>query len=120
MKIRTGFVSNSSSSSFCIYGMAVNSREQVMETYRELFKGKEDEEMDEDDGMYEICEAITDEIPMTYYVDSDSDIYYFGRSYSSGGDSETFGDFKKSIDADMKKAFGDSASCSHIEEEIYG
>jgi len=91
MKIRNGFVSNSSSSSFCIYGIKI--------------KGREKEGRAEEIGL----EA--------HYGDSNlGDNYlYIGRSWCNIGDNETGAQFKKDIEKKIKDAFGID-KCSTIEE----
>jgi len=67
MKIRFGFFSNSSSSSFCIFGLSIDDIEELNFEGIEGFYG-------EDDGLY-----------------------YIGSSLVCCGDDETMGDFKRKI-----------------------
>ena len=87
MKIRNGFVSNSSSSSFCIYGTSVDIDGNI-------------EEMIENTGL---------EIH-NYY-----DTIYVGRSWSSIKDDETGAQFKESVNKALKN-LGIDAKCGTCEE----
>ena len=76
MKIRYGFVSNSSSTSFCIYGIY-------------FYGGREDKEK-----LYEAA----DEAKLFVHNDQDCDGLYIGREWSTIGDSETGSDFKLGVE----------------------
>ena len=72
MKIRQGFVSNSSSSSFMIYGAIFSSLDsQVVEAFEEA--------------------------GLEVYCPFDDD-YYIGMSWDGVGDNETGGEFKKRVE----------------------
>ena len=63
MKIRNGFVSNSSSSSFCIYKKLMT--EQQIEEFRELINPSEyDEDRDCDTSLYESGEYFLGDVGM--------------------------------------------------------
>jgi hypothetical protein len=85
MKIRTGFVSNSSSSSFCIYGKWLEKKEL-----------KQLEDFVEDKNIIEIHHT-----GHGIYAGA-----YVGRSYESIKDDETGKQFKTSVDEVIKSAFG--------------
>jgi len=70
MKIRQGFVSNSSSTSFCIYGIWLDHPQE---------------------DMYEVAK----ELGLFVHGDQYGDGLYIGREWSSIGDSETGWDFKE-------------------------
>jgi hypothetical protein len=104
MKIRSGFVSNSSSSSFCIYGTTI-SKEDV-----EKITG---EKYDYDTGK---LEEITE---LECIVLGESDAIYIGRSYSSIRDDESGKQFKDSVENALKKALGREVKCDTQEEAWY-
>jgi len=110
MKIRNGFVSNSSTSSFLIYGIALEDDE-----IRKSLGIKEfDDEVDlydiEDDLYEMIDEAFQKEKLKAYqwhHPYDGEDGWYIGRSWSSVGDDETGSQFRESIEKDLKTIFGD-------------
>lgn len=91
MKIRYGFVSNSSSTSFCIYGAIVK------------------EEIDE--------KTFLD----YYYGDPDCDrTIYLGLEYSNMKEDETKAQFKERIQKEIDRLFpGQEITCETCEESYY-
>jgi len=99
MKIRKGFVSNSSSTSFMIYGICLG-----------------DKNMEEQD---EIEEAIEGSDLAFHRGQCDDDVYV-GRDYSSIKDDETGAQFKQDVEEKLKELnlLGDH-KCGHHEEAWY-
>jgi len=91
MKIRAGFVSNSSSVSFCIYGIYVDHPEEELEEVAE--------------GLGLFCHG-----------DQYGDGLYIGRKWSSIGDSETGSDFKETTGQLVNNLPVDNKKCSTHEE----
>jgi len=83
MKIRTNFVSNSSSTSFCIFGICTNDGELADRLHRVK-------------GIVRYC--------------SPSDWYYCGGDLASMDDDETFGQFKSRVKELIEKAAGKDIS----------
>ena len=115
MKIRNGFVSNSSSSSFLIYGTHYGSSEIFVELIKKL-KEKNGEEVSEDFDEY-AAESYVNDLGLTTFS-PDYCGYYVGRSFDEIADDETGKQFKESIQNAIK-TFDENASCGTHEEAWY-
>jgi hypothetical protein len=92
MKTRNGFVANSSSVSFCIYGVCID--KGAMKKY---FPNSED--------IYEDLEEILKPFKtIDFWNPEYYDCYYIGRSYDTIKEDETGKEFKNSTEKDIKKA----------------
>ena len=114
-----GFVSNSSSSSFCIYGSQFDdAREELgkklIESIKEEYIKEElnGEEFDEDnfeeyldDVFYDRVYETAEEAGLEYYSPNDCGTY-IGKSLSECKDDQTMGDFKKEVADLINKTFG--------------
>jgi len=118
MKIRNGFVSNSSSSSFCIYGASMDF-EDVVKKIKEskLIPEDELERLEEDDEWYELGEILEEKLELSTYQSDDN--FWIGKSWSSIGDDETGRQFKDNIKTKLEGIFGSDIECGTHEEEIY-
>lgn len=132
MKLRIGFVSNSSSSSFCVYGASVDDFDLNNEVLDRLEKSfgenkelikviarckeaiKADEDCDLSDYLYDIMEAL-----QISYMFSDSTLLV-GRGYATLKDDETGRQFRDSITEKLRLILGDpKLKCGYINEVIY-
>ena len=108
MKIRNGFVSNSSSSSFCIYGAEI-----------EVTVAEED---DGDDDAYETASEEmaekAEKMGLSVHNDYENNSMYIGREWSSVGDNETGSQFKKDVEKKLEKLTGKKQDCDTIDETI--
>ena len=106
MKIRNGFVSNSSTSSFCLFGACIEN-EKARDVLRQI-----DPECDEFDCAEVIAEALKLDYssgpPESYYI-------YLGRDPASLTDSETGAQFKQSVKDALSKYFPDAELSWHCE-----
>lgn len=91
MKVRTGFVSNSSTSSFCIYGTSYD--------YQAIRKAHAD---DEDFDIEEYAGSLGLEIHAVYDYDS----WYVGLPWDNIGDDETGSQFKQRVKELVQKFIG--------------
>ena len=119
MKIRQGFVSNSSSSSFLIYGTCIDEdkikTKELLQKIIEKEEGINDLEAagDEfDDDTTDILEVLTDlEVWHPEYVEA----YYMGLSWSDVKDDETGRQFKDRVEAKIKEFFPTAKFGTHEE-----
>jgi hypothetical protein len=100
MKIRTGFVSNSSASSFCIFGCCISSDD--LEDPKKLGGLEHDEDIDEDTEDDELAELLSEKLEATEVPEGvdierlqygDGEVYV-GMSPWQCRDDETMGEFK--------------------------
>ena len=100
MKIRNGFVSNSSTSSFLIYGMIFKGSHDLLE--------KLGIEVDENayDQSYEVLGGLEEELGLEHHSPDYSDYIYLGESWSKVKDDETGAEFKARIEKILKDKFG--------------
>lgn len=119
MKVRAGFVSNSSSSSFCIYGTSMDFSE-VIEKIKEsnLIPEDELEQLLEDDEWYEIGEVLSEKMDLEVLPDYEQEYLWIGRSWSNLNDDETGRQFKESVKTKLEVVFGPDIDCDTHEGEI--
>lgn len=145
MKTRYSLVSNSSSTSFCIYGSHFEGNPFSAEVIRNIKKNKP-EIIDEfikkyeskswhdkeilnifkniDTASDEDFETIIEECDQLLpdglgYHSCQGESFWIGRSLNSIGDNETGKEFKDSTEKLLKSVFGDSITCHIYEESWY-
>lgn len=121
MKIRTGFVSNSSSTSFTLYGTSIDIDEMVKKIKLVSNNILEDEEIEEnfDELFEETFNKILASDNLTYVSDRDGGVVYIGRAPEEFEDLKLVVDNKNEVVSALKKNFG-VTSAHWISEEIYG
>jgi len=105
MKIRQGFVSNSSTSSFCIYGTVMTEDEiikRLKSDHKALLLLSEQEELNVNflDDLFDVEEG-----DWFYESIGWNDIHYIGRSLADIKDDETGIQFKNNIKKILEKYF---------------
>lgn len=118
MKIKTDFVTNSSSSSFVVMGIHVD-MDKVDISKMQNIKSKRTftiEDFMEDP--YEYLDPHLKGTDLTWSSGScyDDDDLMIGICYTSMGDDETLGEFKQRVRDQVKERLGYDATPGHIEE----
>jgi len=114
MKIRYGFVSNSSTTTFCIYGTCIDVKE---------FLNAEDIKKVEN-GEYNVVEMCMEKLFAEKNIDDSIRYYeyfnkvYIGRELTSIKDDETGKDFKESTEKLIEIICGRKVKCNMILESI--
>ena len=116
MKIRNGFVSNSSSSSFLIYG-ATFEEEELMKAAKD--NGQYTDEQFEEEDFFDYDEAELNLGKDIEIKNINGEIYYIGASWKSVGGNETGNEFKKRVKKALEKYFGRKIKCDTHEEAWY-
>ena len=108
MKTRIGFVSNSSSTSFCIYGTVLSARE-----IKEIFDISDPDDMP--------IKKRNDKTGLGYWPgDSNyNDNIFIGRSWTGIKDTETGKKFKESVEEQLLELFKKEVRCRIYEESWY-
>jgi hypothetical protein len=107
-----GFVSNSSTSSFCIYGTSFDFK-KVKANHAN------DEDFNEDDFRYDGIESLAEAAGLeVHHTDYD---WYVGMQWDEIGDDETGSQFKQRVKESIQKFLGssDDITLNTIEEAWY-
>lgn len=109
MKIRSGFVSNSSSSSFAIFGIEEDASTlaellAAKQEKKDLPEGVDPEDVEDEVDSWQVKELIEEKGLACY--DDESGKLYVGLDFMSLGDDETKNQFKTRVAASLKEIFG--------------
>jgi len=118
MKIRTGFVSNSSTSSFLIYGVAIEDVSDLRDKLLEKYNITEEEFEDDYEGsVYELVEKEMEDVAgFEWHEPGDYDTFYIGKSWHLINDDETGAQFKANVEKTLKEKFGDDLEFETLSE----
>lgn len=116
MKIRNGFVSNSSSSSFCIYGISIE-EEDLKKLAEKLSVSVDEDYID----TYSLEKKLVEKEYTVTIQDMMGEYFYIGRSYSSIKDDETGQQFKETIEKEITELLGEAKEikCGTCEQAWY-
>lgn len=115
MKVRAGFVSNSSTSSFLMYGIYIDDEETTLELLKKNGIAKEDI-IDLNEWIWEDGEDILKEKGLEADYPYDGEGPAIGRSWDKVEDDQTGKQFKKSVEAAIASLFGPEIKCGTHEE----
>lgn len=104
MKIRTGFVSNSSSSSFAIYGVSIDERFFVATLREKLSLYWENDPRTSDEGVI-LGLYIESNSNLERRFNNDTETWYIGKDPFYIGDDETGKEFRDRVQVEVDRLF---------------
>ena len=119
MKIRRGFVSNSSSCSFCIYGISIEPQklcEKLIENGIELTEADQEDIYDWFDSKEN---KLTENLGIRYGPEYGEGDLFIGKEWHNITDDQTGAKFKKEIEENIEKLIGKDTKCFTHKEAWY-
>lgn len=116
MKTRSGFVSNSSSSSFCIFGARFDDFPTIPGMPEKFCpEGMDEDEWDEDDSRDDFLRTAADAKGIQYWNPWGEGTIYLGVPWSSIGGEETGNQFRARVAGLLAEFLGAPTHCITLE-----
>lgn len=121
MKCKFGHISNSSTTSFLVYGKCIDAydyKDKIVELAKkyDCYSGPEDGDEVDPWELSEMIDTVADKVGLECHSGYDCEYLYLGISSTEIKDDETGAEFKKRVKMLVDEMFGGDNKCSYHEE----